>query len=289
MCDKMLPAAVGFAVLLSVGASAAQVTLSQSVSSDSLAFEDSLTLTVALTWSGGPEAVEFVESPELKVSNLTPAGYTGSTESMIVDGELYTTKTHRYLLKSHLPGPGRIEPLQYEYLLAFSPDSGLHTVTSQAVVVAVGNPAGRPTDIERRSGMGFIWGGLAVLALALAGRLFFFRSRERTRISDSPKDRLLAKLGELKRECGNDIKRFQDGVYRELDRFVDEQYGIRSGSDSGKLASALQAKGVPPPLAVRLAGFVAQAEIDKYRPVSATPGIVLRLEAEVRQCIEQLP
>jgi len=277
-------------LVLATSVVAQDITVSQSVDRTSMAFEDTAHFRVTLIWSGPPQRYLFHKPLRLDADNLAVTRFSSSVSSQGSGDAEVTTKIYDYHVALTLSGSGTVRPLEIEYLLW--PDSVNGTLTTDPVVIQIANP--RPKASSPGLGLlpylggGFVIAGgvvLVVVVLALHKRR---RSRAPAR-TKSPRDRFLDDLTVVRAEAGPDLKKFQTGLYRALSGYLKARYDVDTNKLSGDaLAERLKDAQVEPSQVERIIGWLIRAEREKFAPVAAPPGEVVRLDAEIRQFFERI-
>jgi hypothetical protein len=276
-----------FILLCGLTGAASEISVSQSLDRSQIAFEDSLRFQITLKWDG-PQAAYLFDKPltpdlnRLSVRSFTSTVKTGGEGTLPT-----TTKTYDYVLAPTAGGLGSIEPITIQYLAW--PDSIPGSLVTEAMTVRIAEP--RPPAAD--SGSPLIWlVPVAVLLVAAGGLTFMVRSR-RARQEQvpvmTPSERFLEELGTLKSETGDDYKRFLSGLCPLIEEYFSARFGIAAaGLDDAALAEALATAPISVDDAERLASWYCGARKDKFRPVKATPGATIRLEAEIRELMEKI-
>jgi len=255
-----------------------------------MAFEDTAHFRVALTWPGPPHRYRFDRPLRLEADNLAVARFSSSVSSRGAGVDEVTTKVFLYDLAPTLSGAGTIRSLEVEYLLW--PDSTTGTLVTDPVSIQIANP--RPKSASGGWGiMPYLAGGLVlsggtvVVFLIVALRR---RRRGRTEMKlRSPRECFLEDLAGVRAEAGQDLKKFQTGLYRILAGYLGARYGVDTNNLSAEaVAAQLRRSGVAQPETDRILGWLIRAEREKFAPVAAPPGEVVRLEAEIRQFFESI-
>jgi hypothetical protein len=276
-----------FAALAS--ASTGDITVSQSLDRTSMAFEDTARFQISLTWSGPPLRYRFDRPFRLDVDNLKVINFSSSVSSEGSGDSEVTSKVYNYELTPTLSGTGTIRRLEIEYLTW--PDSVSGSLATDPVELHIDNPRPKPKSqqwgaIPYLAGGFVLSGGVVVVVLVAAVR----QRRRRTKVTvKSARDEFLEGLVAVRNDAGQDLKRFQTGLYRILSGYLQSRYDLDTNSSPpDQLADRLAEAGAPPVQAERLSGWLARAEREKFAPVAAPPGEVMRLEAEIRQFFESI-
>jgi hypothetical protein len=240
-----------------------------------------------VSWDGPAHAYRFekpfvVESDHLKVARFS-SKVTTSGEGE----EETTTKRFSYRLAPVLSGQATVEPLQIEYV--HWPDSATGQLVTDPVVISVA----APVPPEEREGGGPAAGWIALIGVVILGGavgLFAaFKKKPQPEPVRSPAEVFLDDLARAKSEAGNDLKKFQTGVYRGLIKYLRAKYNLQS---SGKAIEAIVAELEQVETGRsekdKLTEWLTRAEREKFAPVAVAPGEVLRLESEIREFFERL-
>ena len=99
----------------------------------------------------------------------------------------------------------------------------------------------------------------------------------------------MERLALVRKEAGEDLKKFQAGVYRVLADYLLDRFGIRADElDDEKLVEAVMGTDLPVVAREKLAGWVVTARLDKFRPVAGSPGETMRRASEIRETLETM-
>ena len=168
-------------ILLLVGSvSAAGISVSQTIGANEMAFEDTLTFEVTLTWDG-PQSAYFFGQPlnpgfeKLKVGRFSSAiSSAGSGDAEI------TTKRFEYQLIPILSGQAQISPVAIEYVSW--PDSIPGKLSTEAMSIKVAEP--RPKKIKEP--VSWLWWAVVIVLLAGGGAVAVFRVRSKSQVEEKP-------------------------------------------------------------------------------------------------------
>jgi len=271
-------------VMLTVAASAG-ITVSQSLSKSQVAFEDSVRFKIKLIWDGSQVAYRFPKPLSPEIDKMRVRGFVSSVATAGSGEDEVTTKTFQYTLIPKSSGLGYISPVTIENVTW--PDSIPGELVTEALTVQIAEP--QPKIEDEGSSTSWLIGLIVVIVLGGAGAAWWFMKRNRPTEPDlRPGDKFLADLSLARQNSGNDLKRFQDSLCRILSEYLVSVTGLSpDGIGDEKLADELTEKGMNAAEAEKLAGWFTRARLDKYRPVKAEPGEVIRLEAEIRAWFEK--
>lgn len=252
-----------------------------------MAFEDTASFQVIVTWAGPPHAYRFDRPFRLNVNQLKVERFSTRVSSSGSGPEERTTKTIDYKLTPVLAGPATIEPLIVHYLQW--PDSVSGQLITDPVEILVAKP--RPNIAVEEEGLS--GGMMALIAVALLGAalgLFIIvRRKQPTEINQTPAETFLADLQTAKDQAGQDIKRFQTELFKGLVKYLESVYELSgSGKPADVIVTELERVETNRAKASSLAGWLMRAEKEKYSPMATAPGDVTRLEAEIRQFFENM-
>ena len=276
-----------FALALTAPAANADgISISQSIDQHRVPYEDQVHFRIVLSWDGPQTAYLFNKPLDPQFERLMVQQYASSIRSAGSGADEVTTKTYDYTLKPTQAGTGRIEPVTIEYLSW--PDS----IPGQLVTEAMSVEIAPPVPVETSGGyMWLIVIGAVVVILVVAVITWRVHRSRRVELAEpalTPAQEFLVRLAELKADAGNDLKKFQTGLYKHLVSFLHERYGIGSATASAdeiaeKLAKTDMAKNYQD----KINGWLHRAEREKFSPVAASPGETIRLEAEIREFFEK--
>jgi hypothetical protein len=247
-----------------------------------MAYEETATVEIAITWEGSPLAYRFDKPLRLESNRLKVASFSSTVSSAGSGTEEITTKVFRYSLSPTGSGLATIEPVSIEYVTW--PDSIAGELLTDPMTVSIAEPI--PTV---SSGSGGISTGIVValagLALAAVGlTIYAVRRRQPREVVKTPGQQFLDDLSALRIEAGNDLKKFQTGLYRNLVVFISARYGLElSGKTNEDIISELEQSDAAPAVKEAISTWLTRAEKEKFSPVVAAPGEAVRLESEVRE------
>ncbi len=193
-----------------------------------------------------------------------------------------------YTLVPTASGTATIPPVSVSYLSW--PDSIPGELVTEAMTVQIADPL-PPVSRGRGNVLWWVVGGVVTAA---AGAVVFLVGRRRKarrsrRVIKSPAEQFLEKLTETKQRAAGDLKKFQSGLYDCLAVFLKQCYGIEPDRLSDEeIQKELETTTLPDGYKVQICHWLVQARQDKFRPVSAVPGKITQLEAEIRRVFEQL-
>ncbi len=263
------------------------ISVSQSLSSDQIGYEDSAAFEIVLQWPGAQSAYFFDKPLRPLLTKLKVRGYSSSIESTGEGSDEITTKTYRFTLIPSSSGQGVIEPITIEYLAW--PDSLPGQLITEQVSLTIARPLPKPVTDE---GGATLWLWLTVAAVLIVSALIWWwrrRNKPAPEVVQSPVDIFLEKLGEVGTAAGSDLKVFQGGVHRLLVEFMKARCDFDAeGRSQDEISAALVASGMAMGSAESVAGWYFRAEKDKFRPVEAGPGETIRLESDIRNCFEKM-
>ncbi len=263
------------------------ISISQSLSSSEIPFEDSVLFEIVLSWDGSQAAYLFPHPLNPVIDRMTIRGFSSSVSSTGQGDSEKTTKTYRYTLVPKSSGIGQIAPVTVSYISW--PDSLPGEMVTEAMTVRIAEPL-PPEEPPDLSVIWWVAGILIVIGAALA--LLMIRRSGKRKAAEPVRtlvEQFLDDLSQLKKEAGTDHKRFQTGLHRILADFLSRKYGLNPDNKSKEeLKEELATAGLSELAAFSIAGWYTQAARDKFSPVTAGPGETIRLEAEIRQLFEKL-
>lgn len=262
------------------------ITVSQSLSHDRIAYEDSVRLDITVAWDG-PQSAYFFDRPLQPVlQNLSIRGYSSSIKTTGQPPTETTTKRFSLVLIPNGDGNGLIEPITISYLQW--PDSIPGQLLTEGLSVTIATP--KPV---KSSSSDWPWMTTVIVGVGLvlvAGLVVWYRRRQQMPTEDIalPRDAFLSCLSNLQKETGNDLKKFQQGLFTALAHLLQQQFGISPDQSTGGLAQRLTEAGLSMEDAELLTQAYVEADKDRYRPVTAGPGEVIRRAADIRGIIEKM-
>jgi len=263
------------------------ISVSQSLSLSSIPFEDSVLFEIELRWAGPQSTYLFGRSLNPVMEGLMVRGFSSSISSSVSDSVEITTKLYRYVLRPTSSGLGRIEAVVIDYV--GWPDSLPGQLATEPMMLTIADPLPPPEEGAWYS-VYLIGAVLAALGSSLGALLLRrMRNRKPAEPVKTTAELFLDDLALLKQEAGNDLKKFQTGLYRILAEFLERRYSLRAeGLSEGQLTDKLNKSDLSEEARARIVGWFVRAGRDKYSPVTAGPGETIRLEAEIRALFEKL-
>lgn len=275
-------------VILTSAAFAQGITVSQSVDRTNIPYEETVTIDISLTWQGSQFLYRFDKPLSPELDRLKVKGYsTTISSSGSGDGET-TTKQFKLTLTPTSAGVGTISPITISYLKW--PDSLPGEVVTEAMTVNIADPA----PVKSDEGLRLVDWVKVVAAVLVPITIFLVVRRRQKRIKDAalsitPKERFLAELTTLKADSGTDLKKFLTGLYKLLSDYLTDRYYFDAERISNEEVDALMSQtDLSEAQRAKLGQWLGRARADRFRPVTAEPGEVVRLESEIRQFFEQL-
>lgn len=273
--------------MLTPSAANGSISLSQSIDRLEMPYEDSARVEIVVSWEGSPLAYRFEHPLRLQSDNLKVVSFSSTVSSSGSGINEVTTKRFRYTLSPTGPGLATIDAARIEYVKW--PDSTVGVLMTDPMVVTIARPLPK---VAKRSG-GFTGTMLIVLiglTLVVVGAVIYIvRKRKPTEMVRTELDGFLDGLTQLRGESGNDLKKFQTGLYKNLVSYISLRYDLNL---SGRTAEAviLEFENSEATAAVKekITSWLLQAEKEKFSPVAAVPGEVMRLESEVRSFFENM-
>lgn len=261
------------------------LSLTTSLSADSVAYEDSVILRVDISWPGPPSAFVFDRPVQPELTGLRVGPQTSSISSSGSGEDEVTTKSIMFTLLPTTSGIARVQPITISFLQPS--DSIPQQLTTDPLTVRVSDPAPPPA-----SGKTWVW--YWVIAIVIIVGVVAWRLRRQRRLVTSevlstPEQRLLEQLTMIRQHSGDDFKQFQTGLHRILGEYLRKRCDCDPESvDSEELVHRLSESGLSSGIAERIAEWYGEAARDKFRPVQAGPGEVVRRESAVRHVFEQM-
>lgn len=243
-CKSRLVALVIFCLLAGSAQAAGSISLFQKLDRPQIAFEDSVTLELTLTWAGPQYAYRFDRPLQPTLSKLqigpfsTAIGSTGSGPDEV------TTKTFTYTLIPVGSGAARVEPITIAYVSY--PDSIPGELVSEPMTVEVASP--KPVEVEDSGIISWvIWGVLLVVVGLTAVLILRMRKSAITgEAMISPVERFMDNLNRLKNESGIDLKKFQTGLYGHLVQYLGDEYSLNlTNKNAAHIGEALRGTAIP--------------------------------------------
>lgn len=262
------------------------ISVSQSISTDSVAYEDSVSFEIVIQWTGTQADYRFEQALRLQFDKLRPGAYLTSVASKGGGESEITTKSFRYTLIPNVPGMGLIEPVIINFVTW--PDSIPGQLITEPMTVQIARPTAVPRSEDGVKWWPWLIAG-AVFLGAVIGYFLLRRNKKEVQPVEKPVDRFKRQLTDLRIESGSDWKKFQSGLVDLLVAFFQDGLGVSvSGLDEIELTRSLSESGLSGNHAEALAAAYCLAERDKFRPVSAGPGEVVRCESGLQQLVNEI-
>lgn len=279
-----------FFALLASQASA--ISLSQSLDKAAIAYEDSATFHITITWQGSQAAYRFERPIQPTLEKLRVQQYSTSITSTGSGPSEVSTKKFVYTLVPVGSGTARIEPMTVHYLSW--PDSLPGELVTEPMTLQVAAAKPQPRPGKGLAGLS-IWTLVIIWAVVVGGVgtgvLVFVRKRlkRQKEIVKTPTELFLEKLAALRDESGSDLKRFQTGLYKHMTWFLNAQYGIDvSHRTAEEIADSIKNLNLSAADKEKLTEWLLRADREKFTPLPPMPGETIRLETEIRQFFENL-
>ena len=145
-------------------------------------------------------------------------------------------------------------------------------------------PDGKP----RSTLLLILFGALVVIAIASWVIRSRIAKRAPVEIIKTPAEIFLENLAQLRLDSGNDVKKFQTGLYKQLVLFLKNRFNLEpAGPGAEDIVISLQATSLSDAQKEKISSWLIRAEKEKFSPVAAAPGETIRLESEVREFFEK--
>jgi len=238
------------------------ITVSQSLDKTSMAFEDSASFEIILQWDGSQVSYRFDKPLDPDMDRLSVRGFSSSIGSKGSGDSEITTKKYKYTLIPKQSGTGRIEPIMISYVSW--PDSIPGEMVTEAMTIRVAEP--RPVSSKDNTVITVIVVA-AISAIAFTVIFVMYRESKADQVpSRNETEQFLDSLTIVKKESGDDLKRFQSGLYDILKKFILDKYSINAeGLSKAKLCENLVTTGLAEGYSEKIANWYATAQQDKFR------------------------
>lgn len=276
-------------LIYSVSAEAGEITVSQYVDNTDIRYEDSVLFNIELKWNGSQMAYRFEKPLNLQIDGLKIRGFTSSVGSVMENGGEVTTKKFRYVLIPRLPDLATINPVEIEYISW--PDSTVGQLMTEPVTININKPVKTETTESKIP----LWLTIIIVVVVLgAGMLIFviFQRKSKQKPAETvltPKEQLLADLTELKENAKSDLKIYQSGLYKLLNEYFKTVYKFEFIEyNEEDFQDKMSRTKLSPEQIEQLGRWLEKAHKDKFLPLKATPGEVIRLDSEIRDFFEKM-
>ena len=288
MMTRIILNILSTAILIAIGAvsSGRAISVIQSINKTEMAFEDSAVFEITVEWPGSQFAYRFPKPLDPYIDRLKVGKFSSSISSTGSAENERTIKKFTYQLMPTSSGLGKIDPITVNYVTW--PDSVAGELVTEPVTIniaeqkVVANSSTFPKWIPI-IGVIMLLGTGAVVFAAVS------KARKQKKPVKSPSEAALESLTQLKAESGTDLKRFQTGVYNILSDFLSSKFEIKVvGLNEDSLVEKLSNTALSENEKEQIKNWLAQAELDKFRPVEPSPGDTVRLETELRRFFENV-
>lgn len=260
-------------------ASGGEISLSSGVDKTDIPFEDSVNLAIMVKWRGDIQQYSFELLPLPETRNLKVIGTSSSISSATEQGQEYTTRAFKYVLRPTGSGVGVVEPIVLKYVAW--PDSIPGELSTQRFEVLIAAPLPMPEKSNLPRAVLII----AVTAVLGAAIVIFILIRRRTPVLPPQKlaeEQFLEGLELTKKESQSDRKVFFTRLYKLLVNYIEAKYGIEaSGKTNQMVLAALETSQFPVEQKEKFSGWLALADKEKFAPSAGTPGDIIRLYTEI--------
>jgi len=284
---QQLPAIIISLASCWLPATVSAISLSQSVDHTEMAFEETAQFEISITWAGPPGIYRFDRPLRLEVDKLKVTRFSSSITSTGVGDEEVTTKLFEYTLTPTASGQGTIQSLSVEY--GVWPDTLTGLLVTDPVQITIAEPLLVSSSESDKLSTGFVVAVILIIVTALGGAIYWGRRRKPRKIAKTPVQAFLDELTALKQSAGSDMKTFQTGLYKNLIRYLSEEYKLDlNGKSLEQVISELEQTDMSRAGKDSIAGWLTRAEKEKFSPLAATPGETIRLESEIRQFLKRI-
>ncbi|MFQ5453895.1 MAG: BatD family protein [Candidatus Zixiibacteriota bacterium] len=283
---RNLTTCVLFIIFLFSFANAGEISLSQSLNKTEILYNDSVSFEIILQWDGPQHAYVFNKPLSPYFDRVRVSGFTSSIKSALSNGQEITTKKFNYVLVPTSSGMGKIDPINVSYISW--PDSLPGELVTEAMTFKIADPIRVDKEEGAFSNWLLIMGMLVILG-AVIGVWKYKRNKQPEIPQQDPRDKFLEGLVNIKQDSGSDFKKFQTGLYEIMVNFLEEKYIINPENISDEeMFQKLKENNLSEEKCNKINSWFQEAQKDKFRPVSNTPGNIIRLEAEIRDFFEKL-
>lgn len=281
---------ISFFIAATASLAAGDISLTQRLERASISYEDSVLFEIDLSWTGPQWAYRFDRPLELTLDKLRIRQFSSSLESSGDSAAVRTTKRFTYVLVPTGGGHGSIEPMVVSYLTW--PDSLPGELFTQAATVNIAAPRPRPTGPQQLLGFPvkywLVAGPILLLGLAVL-MVVIFRNRRPKPVVQTPAQQFLERLTVIREEAGDDLKRFQTGLYKSLLAYLLAEYKVNlAGRPVQAIMKEIDHINMPLEHQEKICAWLLRADREKFSPAEPVPGATIRLETEVRHFFESI-
>ena len=264
----------------------AEVEVSQSVSSDEIAFEDSVQFQIVVEWKGGQADYLFNKPLSPYIDRMKIGRFSSSVSSLQKDGIEFTQKKYNYTLLPTSAGLGLIDSISIAYLKRGDTLPSYVMTEPMEITIAVPQPKVKKDDSMKST---YIFGCIILLVIGIFVILLRRKNSQTKEVVISPKEEFLTMLTNVKNASDSDFKKFQTDIFSIISNFLLKEYKVDVVQVKlDGLIDELSKAGMSMKNAEQITEWLKQAEIDKYAPASTSPGAVVRLESEIRTFFEKI-
>ncbi len=274
-------------VLTITSSTFAEIKISQSISESKIAFEDSVQFQIVVEWEGSQTAYLFTKPLSPYIDRMKIRQFSSSVSSNTVNGIEITTKKYDYTLIPTSAGVGLIDSISIAYMKRN--DSVPGVLVTEPMEVLIANPIAKVKDEGGFNYWLIIYGVLFVIIAGVLSYLKIRNDKKSIKQSLSPKEQFLSELTILKNESASDMKKFQTQFLSAISKYLVAEFNVDvSKMSTDAIIGELSNAGMSIKNAEQIRNWIQQAEIDKYAPITQSPGAVVRLESEIRTFFEKI-
>jgi hypothetical protein len=265
----------------------ASISVSQSIDRTDMAFDDTAGFQIVITWDGPAHAYRFDKPFRVQSDRLKVARFSSTVKTAGEGPDEVTTKVFSYRLAPVLSGLATVDPLEIEYLSW--PDSLSGRLVTDPVTLSIAEPL--PPEARENGRLSVGWYALigVVLIGGAVGAFAALKKKPTPEKVRTPTEAFLEALAAIKTDAGNDLKKFQTGLYRELVIYIESKYNLTlAGKSVDGVVAEVEQIDTGRSDKDKLSEWLSRADREKFSPVAAAPGEVMRLESEIREFFEKL-
>jgi hypothetical protein len=276
-------------VLWLAAAGAQGISLSQALDKTSIAYEESATLEIVVTWPGAQSAFILDKPLQPHMENLRVQKFSSVIGSSTGPSGEVTTKRFTFELVPTGSGNGRVAPVTVSY--HSWPDSVPGQLVTEEMSLHIAPPVAKKSSKDSGKVPLGIWigGGVGWLVIVGIVVLVVIKRRKPKEAVRTPQELFLDRLTLLKQASGSDLKRFQTGLYKDLIWYLATAHGLDfTGLSLDEILTRIDTGRMPEAERDKICAWLTRADREKFSPLPTSPGETLRLEHEVREFFEKM-
>ncbi len=283
---QILALIISIFIVLGSVAFGSDISISAEVSRLTIAFEETDTLTVKLTWQGEPFLYQIDDFPMPGLEKLQILGSSSSVASKSdpdsPSGEL-TVRTYTYILEPVNYGTAVISPLTLNATNKLTQES--HVLQTGKLTVEIAKPVPKKVQDTGVSSttIGFSGGGVIAFVVAI----FIVRRMRAKKVEEPTGDSAYVNdLETVKKETVADRKLFYSRLYRLLIKYLEKEQGLDLSGKTGEEVIIKLQDIENDEVKATFISWLERLQLEKYRPDAPASGEVEEMYRTVKKFFE---